>query len=291
MDIVGKSKTWIAISIVLLTIGLGALVFNAFFRGSALNLGIDFTGGSIVSLKFDQDVSIAKVRGVLAKYGFGDAVIQKTGKDVLSIRTEPIEVATRIQILDDFEKLYGNVELLEADIVGPVIGKELRGQAIWALIIASLLIVAYVSFRFEFKYALAALFAVYHDAIITTGIVALLWRNIEIPFVAALLTILGYSINDTIVIFDRIRENVKKAGGSKKNFPALVNKSILQTLGRSVNTVLTVLFMVVALLIFGGATLRDFCFVLLIGFIAGTYSSIFVASPLVVMWEKYSSKK
>jgi len=180
---------------------------------------------------------------------------------------------------------------LEADIVGPVIGKELRGQAIWALIIASLLIVAYVSFRFEFKYALAALFAVYHDAIITTGIVALLWRNIEIPFVAALLTILGYSINDTIVIFDRIRENVKKAGGSKKNFPALVNKSILQTLGRSVNTVLTVLFMVVALLIFGGATLRDFCFVLLIGFIAGTYSSIFVASPLVVMWEKYSSKK
>jgi preprotein translocase subunit SecF len=193
--------------------------------------------------------------------------------------------------MGDFKKVYPQVELLEADMVGPVIGKELRTQALWALLIASFLITLYVSFRFEFKYALAALLALYHDAILTTGFVAVFWRTVDIPFIAAILTILGYSINDTIVIFDRIRENLKKEGGSKRNFAQLVNESLLQTMSRSINTVLTVLFMVAALLVFGGATLWDFCLVLLVGFLCGGYSSIFIASPLLVLWEKGASAK
>jgi preprotein translocase subunit SecF len=292
MDIIGKSKIWLSISLTVIIIAAVILLSNAFFRGKPLNFGIDFTGGSLITVKFEEkQVSESEVRKVMSDFGFSGASIQKTGENVFSIRLEPIEVETRTKMVDEMQKLYGRVDLLEADIIGPVIGKELTVQAIWALIAASVLITIYVSFRFEFKYAMAALWALYHDAIITTGFVALLWRNVEIPFIAAILTILGYSINDTIVIFDRIRENLKQPGSSKKKFASLVNESILQTMARSINTVLTVVVMVTVLLIFGGATLRDFCLVLLFGFICGGYSSIFVASPLLVMWEKGSSNK
>ena len=187
--------------------------------------------------------------------------------------------------MEELKEEYGEVELLEADIIGPVIGKELRGQALWALLIASLGIIIYVSFRFEFKYAVAALFALYHDALITTGIIALLFRNIETPFVAAILTIMGYSINDTIVIFDRIRENKKRFAHKKKKFADIVNVSINETLARSINTTLTTVIVVLCVLFFGGETLKDFALVLLIGFVVGAYSSIFLASPIVAVWE------
>jgi preprotein translocase subunit SecF len=172
-----------------------------------------------------------------------------------------------------------------------VIGKELRTQALWALLIASIAIIIYVSFRFEFKYAVAALLALYHDALITTGIIAFLWRDIEISFVAAILTIMGYSINDTIVIFDRIRENRKKLGGKKKKFSEIVNISVSETLARSINTVFTTVIIVLCVLFFGGGTIKDFALVLLIGFIIGAYSSIFLASPIVSAWEARSHKK
>jgi preprotein translocase subunit SecF len=202
------------------------------------------------------------------------------------IRTEPLEGEVRQKVVAELSEKLGGAELLESDTIGPVIGRELRTQAIWALILASAGIVIYVSFRFEFIYALAGVLALLHDAIITTGFIALLWRPTDVTFVAAILTILGYSINDTIVIFDRIRENLKKPGASKKKFADLVNTSLWETMARSINTVLTVLVVVLALLIFGGETLKEFSLVLLFGFTIGTYSSIFVASPLVVMWEK-----
>ncbi|MCX5750636.1 MAG: protein translocase subunit SecF [Candidatus Saganbacteria bacterium] len=292
MDIIGKSKIWLSISLTVIVIAVVVLLSNAFFRGKPLNFGIDFTGGSLITVKFEEkDVSEGELRKVFADFGYPGASIQKTGPNVLSIRLEPIEVETRTKMMDEMQKLYGKVDLLEADIIGPVIGKELATQAIWALIAASVLITIYISFRFEFKYAMAALLALYHDAIIVIGISALLWRNVEIPFIAAILTILGYSINDTVVIFDRIRENMKKTGSSKKNFAALVNESIMQTMSRSINTVATVVVVTAALLIFGGATLKDFYLILLIGFICGAYSSIFIASPLLVMWEKGSTTK
>lgn len=285
MKIVQRTRFWFFISFCLLTIAISAMVWNSFTRGSFLNLGIDFTGGTMINLRFEQPVSTSNIRDVLSEQKLQKSVIQFSGDKDVFIKTVPISTETRINIMDSLEKKYGNVELLEVDMIGPVIGQELRTQALWALLLASLGIIVYVSFRFEFKYAVAALIAVFHDAIITTGVMAILWRDIEIPFVAGILTIMGYSINDTIVIFDRIRENLKKHG--KKRFADVINKSIMETLPRSINTVLTTTIVVLCLLFFGGKTIKDFSLVLLVGFAVGTYSSIFIASPLIALWEKH----
>lgn len=291
MDFIGKRRIWFTISAALIALAIAAMALNGMIRGKIMNFGIDFTGGTLLTLRFEKSVTVEEVREVLAKYNLAQSVIQKVGKKDISIRTEPLESDLRVRITEDLRESIGSAELLEADMVGPVIGKELRTQAIWALIVATIGIIIYVSFRFEFRYAIAALFALYHDAIITAGIIALLWRNVDTPFVAAILTIMGYSINDTIVIFDRIRENLGKPGAVKRPIEDIVNDSINQTLARSINTVLTVLFMIVILIIFGGATLKDFCLVLLIGFIIGGYSSIFLASPLLVLWRKFEGLK
>jgi len=290
-DFVGKRRYWFILSGILLTLALGAFVSNSVRHGKVMNFGIDFTGGTMVSLRFDQPITVQQVRDVLAEHGLEQSVIQKSGKNDIYIRTEEIERDARVKIIEELREKYGEVILLEADTIGPVIGKELRTQALWALLIASLGIILYVSFRFEFRYAVAALLALYHDALITAGIIALLWRNIEIPFVAAILTIMGYSINDTIVIFDRVRENVKKLGGKKIKFAEIVNISIRETLARSINTVLTTVIVVLAVLFFGGETLKDFALVLLIGFAIGAYSSIFIASPIVAAWEARGHKR
>ena len=283
-DFVGKRKYWFTFSALLLALAIGSLIYNGVVHGKMMNFGIDFTGGTLVSLRFSTPVTVNDVREVLAKHGLEQSVIQKSGTDIY-IRTDELDRETRLKVMADLSDKYGEVELLEADTIGPVIGKELRTQAIWALLIASFGIIIYVSFRFEFKYAVAALLALYHDALITTGIVALLWRDVEITFVAAILTIMGYSINDTIVIFDRIRENKKKFGGKKKNFAEIVNISITETLARSINTVFTTVIIVLCVLFFGGETLKDFALILLIGFIVGAYSSIFLAAPIVSAWE------
>jgi len=284
-DFVGKRKTWFTFSGILLLLAIGALLWNLMVHGSMMNFGIDFTGGTMISLRFTDEITTGKVRQVLDEHKLGQSIIQKSGENDILIRTEPIEPDLRMKIVDELRDKYGEVELLEVDMIGPTIGKELRAQAFWALLIASLGIIIYVSFRFEFKFAVAALFALYHDAIITVGIVALLWRNVETAFVAAILTIMGYSINDTIVIFDRIRENLKKHHGSKTRFIEIVNLSIAETMARSINTVLTTMMIVLAVLFFGGETLRDFALALLVGFAIGAYSSIFIASPIVAMWE------
>jgi preprotein translocase subunit SecF len=221
----------------------------------------------------------------------GESVIQKSGETDILIRTVPIEGEVRAGIMSSLNTKVATSEILEADVIGPSIGKELATQALWALIIASILITIYVSFRFEFKYAVSALLALYHDAIITIGLIALFWRTIDAPFIAAILTIMGYSINDTIVIYDRIRENLKKPAYAKKKFAEVVNISIWETLARSINTVLTVIIMVILLLFLGGETLRVFSLTLLIGFVFGAYSSIFIAPPLLVAWEKREKKK
>ncbi|MFH1826154.1 MAG: protein translocase subunit SecF [bacterium] len=284
-NFVGKRRAWFTLSTLLLTLAVGALIFNGLVRGRPMNFGIDFTGGTMINLRFAEPISESQVRDVLTAYQLEKSIIQRSGANNMFIRSETIEKDTRVKIIDDLRDQYGDVELLEVDMVGPVIGQELRLQALWALLIASLGIIIYVSFRFEFKYAVAALIALYHDAIITTGIIALLWRNIETPFIAAILTIMGYSINDTIVIFDRIRENMKKYHGKKKKFSEIVNISVSETLARSINTVLTTIIIVLAVLFFGGETLKDFALILLIGFAVGAYSSIFVASPIVAIWE------
>ncbi|PIS31131.1 protein translocase subunit SecF [Candidatus Saganbacteria bacterium CG08_land_8_20_14_0_20_45_16] len=284
-DYIGKRKKWFFFSGLLLSLAVAALIYNGLVRGSLMNFGLDFTGGTMINLRFPEKVQVVVVREILGRHGLEQSVIQKSGERDIYIRTNELVPDLRVKIIDELKEKYGEVELLEADTIGPVVGKELRTQAWWALLVASLGIILYVSLRFEFKYAVAALIALYHDALITTGIVALLWRNIETPFVAAILTIMGYSINDTIVIFDRIRENIKKYAGKKKKFAEIVNISISETMARSINTVLTTIVVVLAILCFGGETLRDFALVLLIGFSVGAYSSIFIASPIVAVWE------
>lgn len=289
-DFIGKRRIWFLLSSALLALAIFAFVSNMLVRGEVLNLGIDFTGGTLLHLRFPDKVSVGEVRTILAKYNLAQSTIQKSEENDIFIRTEPLDGDLRLKIIEDMRENFGPVELLEADTIGPVIGKELRLQALWALLIATIGIAIYVSFRFEFKYAVAALLALYHDAIITAGVIALLWKTVDVPFVAAILTIMGYSINDTIVVFDRARENIKKWQGKKKNLAEIFNKSISETMARSINTVLTTLIMVLALLFFGGETLKDFALTLLIGFTIGTYSSIFLASPIVAVWAKESRK-
>ncbi len=293
-DIVGKFRLWFFISAVMLGVGIAALAYNSFARGKAMNFGIDFTGGTVITLRFDQKAEIGRkigdVRSILSGFDLRESVIQLVGENDLTIRSEPVDSDARAGIISELQSKFGSVELLEADTIGPVIGRELRKQAFWALLLATIGILLYVSFRFEFKYAVAAIVALWHDAIITVGIVALLWRSVDTVFVAALLTIIGYSINDTIVIFDRIRENKLKSR-DQEDFGSVINGSVMQTLARSINTVMTTLFINVALLIFGGATLKDFAATLLIGFSLGAYSSIFIAPPLLYLTEKRFGKK
>jgi preprotein translocase subunit SecF len=290
MDIIKKSNLWFSISIVLILLAFFALGFNLFVHGRMMNFGIDFTGGTLLNLRFEKPVNVGQVRTVMDDFKLGESVIQKSGDNDILIRTVPMDVETRQKIMADMAEKVGNSEILEADIIGPTIGKELATQAIWALIIASIGIIIYVSFRFEFKYALAALLALYHDAIITTGIIALLWRTVDVTFVAAILTIMGYSINDTIVIFDRIRENMKKPDMAKKKFGEVVNISIWETMARSINTVLTVVVIDLCLLFIGGETLRVFSLTLLVGLVLGACSSIFVAPPLLVLWHRRETR-
>ncbi len=289
-DIIGKYRLWFLISGLVILLGICSMLFNYFSRGKILNFGIDFTGGTVLTLRFENQPNIGdhigKIRNIIQKYGINESFIQLAGQKDITIRTEPIENDVRAKIVDDISKEFGNVELLEADTIGPSIGKELRGQAFWALLVATVLILVYVSFRFEFKYAVAAIVALWHDALVTVGLISFLWRSVDSAFVAAILTILGYSINDTIVIFDRIRENLIKERKEKKSFTAIINESIIQTMARSINTALTVLFVVIAILLFGGSTLKDFMLTLFIGFVSGIYSSIFIASPLLVLMEK-----
>ncbi|MFA6431100.1 MAG: protein translocase subunit SecF [Candidatus Margulisiibacteriota bacterium] len=290
-DIIKKTGLWVSISLVLIALAIFAMAFNFFVHGSAMNFGIDFTGGTMLNLRFEKPVSVSDIREAMDKYKLGESVIQKSGDNDFLIRTMPIEELQRTNLINDLREKAGSVEILEADIVGPTIGKELSTQALWALLIASIGIIIYVSIRFEFKFAVAALLALYHDAIITTGIMALMWRSIDVTFVAAILTIMGYSINDTIVIFDRIRENLRKPDYAKKKFGELVNISIWETMARSINTVLTVVVMVLCLLFLGGETLRVFSMTLLIGFVLGMCSSIFVAPIILVAWHKWEAKR
>jgi preprotein translocase subunit SecF len=291
INVIGKTKLWATISGIFIAIGLFALISNGLTRGELMNFGIDFTGGTTLSLRFGSQVELKDLRDVLAKYGRGESVIQRTENNDIVINTEALTTEDRSTIISDIQTKFPGAELLEADTIGPVVGKELRKQAFWALLLASIGILIYVAFRFEFKYAVAAVLALVHDAVITVGLIALLWRAVDTTFIAAILTILGYSINDTIVIFDRIRENLTKPGANKRPFSEVVNEAVNQTMARSINTVLTVLFMNAALLVFGGATIKDFALTLLIGFTCGAYSSIFVASPLLVIFDKWEKSR
>lgn len=266
-----------------------ASLFSVFYFG--LKMGIEFTGGSLLELKFENRPSNAEIEEKLTDLKLGEILIQPTAERGVLLRLKEVDETTHQEIL---QKL-GNPEEMSFETIGPLVGDELKRQTIVAIILALAAITLYIAFAFRkvsgrvssFQYGLASLIALFHDVLVPVGLFALLGKlyNIEItiPFIAALLTILGFSVHDTIVVFDRIRENQLKR--SSLTFEETVNQSLNQTLGRSLNTVLAVLFTLFALYLFGGETLKTFALTLIIGITSGAYSSIFIASPLLVSWQ------
>lgn len=289
IEVIKNSKKWIAISLVFIFISIGSLIVKR------LNYGIDFSGGSLFQLRFENTVSLKEINSTLDKIGKEISQFAGTGRKVQI--SEGQEVLIRVQEIaeQDKNKFYdkiseiGKYEIIKEDKVGASVGKELKTSAIYSLLIGGALIVGYITLRFEFMFALAAILALLHDIIIAIGGISILGYEIDTPFIAAVLTILGYSINNTIVVFDRIRETLKKK--TDLTFGEVLNKSINQVMVRSLNTSVTTLLAIISILIFGGESLRTFITTLLIGMIAGTYSSIFIASPIIYFLEKDRDKK
>jgi len=258
------------------------------------NFGIDFTGGALLQVKFEEPITTAALRNSLAKIGKEKAQIQALG--VMSteyiIRAageNPAGFANSVKqvLTDDFPD--NEKEFLREETVEPKIGKELLTKTIWAVIIALILILIYVSFRFDYRFGTAAVIALFHDAIFTIGVLVLTQREFSIVVVGALLTIIGYSINDSIVISDRIREKFSKM--RREPYNVILNTGLNETLSRTILTVGTTLLAVIALLVFGGSVIADFAFTLLVGFLIGTYSSIFILANIVSVWEERFPKK
>ncbi len=294
MNIVEKRNVFLISSAVVVLASLLILLTQG------LNLGIDFRGGTLLERGIPGEVSVQQVRDVLsspelAEYDLAGSSVQPLeestpGQSVMLIRTPALDDSDGIAAIDEaLSSTFGEVEVRRSELVGPVIGQELVRQALWALALAGLGIVAYVSIRFEYRFGVAALIAVLHDVLITLGVLSLLGSEINTPFVAAILTVVGYSINDTIVIFDRIRENLSYR--RRESLGELVNTSIRQTIIRSINTSSTTLLVLLSLYFLGGSTIKDFSLTLLIGVAVGTYSSIFLASPIWYLWRQGGERR
>ncbi len=286
IDLVGKMKMAIGGSLIVIIISILSLLLHG-----GPNLGIDFAGGTQVQVKFSQEATAEGIRDSLAAIGLGNSIIQRFGyraNNEFLIKTE--RSSSELEGLSDkiAEALgtrYGkeNTEIRRVEVVGPKVGKDLREKGMLAMLYAVIGILIYVTWRFELRYAVGAIAALIHDVVITVGIFSLLGKEFTLPIIAALLTIIGYSLNDTIVVYDRIRENIKAE--RKQPLQDGVNTSINPVLSRTVLTSATTLLVVLALYFLGGAVIHDFAFALLVGVIVGTYSSVFVASPTVLAWE------
>ena len=267
-----------------------------FLFSSGLKLGIDFTGGALLEYQFGKEVEGDELKKVVADQGVEVGQITLSGENSFIIRTKPLEQEKIKGITKSLKDKYESVEERRVEFVGPIISKELQNKAFIALSLASIAIVLYIAFSFRkvpkpassLRFGICAIVALLHDVLLVVGIFAILGKFLRVEvdslFVTALLTIIGFSVHDTIVVFDRIRENLIKNMGKK--FTEIANVSVVQTLARSLNTSLTVVFVLTALLLFGGETIKWFVVALLIGIISGTYSSIFNATALLVWWEE-----
>jgi preprotein translocase subunit SecF len=282
--IIQRRRRWFLLSGTVIVISILALTF----RG--LNLSIDFTGGSLIEYRPATDVTVEQVRGLLAQspYDRGDAEVQIVGGNQISIRTTALtdlSAAERTQLFDALAKQAGiSPNDISAQVVGPTWGEQISRQALIGLIVVLLAITLYITFRFEWKMAVGAMVAMVHDVVITGGVYALTGREVSPPTVIAILTILGFSLYDTVVIFDKVKENTESTALlGKDTYEGVANYSMNQVLMRSINTSLVVVLPIFSLLLFGGATLKDFAFAMLIGVVTGAYSSIFIATPILVI--------
>ena len=290
IDFVGKMRKAIFISIALIIISIGSLIYH---KGP--NWGVEFTGGTEIHIKLAKDLSVKDIKKTLDTTGYPPDVVQQLGlagdREYL-IRFSPDLVKfDQIQgFQSELEKLMATNEsfkggsIQRVDYIGPRVGKELIRKAIIAILLGCVGILIYVMIRFEFGFAMGAVIALIHDTVITLGAISLMDKEFTLALVAGLLTVIGYSVNDTIIIFDRIRENMRKKG--KLNIREVVNVGVNQTLTRTILTSLTVFLVLIPLFLFGGSVIHNFAFTLIVGAIVGTYSSIFIASAFVVYWKQ-----
>jgi preprotein translocase subunit SecF len=269
VQVIKRRKWFYILSLIVIIPGIISLMLQG------LNLGIDFTGGSITHVKMPSEVTSADMRATISELGLEKAEVQKSG-DEFYLRTSELTQEETDELMQALRNEYQEVEFMSAESVGATIGGELTRNALLALGIALVLMLLYITFRFELSFGIAAVIDIIHNVLVVLGAFSIFQWEISSAFIAAILTVIGYSINDTIVIFDRIRENMRNK--RKEDYEELVNRSVRQTLNRSINTVLTSSFPLVALLIFGGATIKLFVLAMLIGFVTGAYSSICIAS-------------
>ena len=290
-DFVGKRTIAMAVSLLLLAVGIVSLISNG-----GPNYGIDFAGGTLVQVRFTETTDAASIKKALEGMDIGSLVVQKFGDDEneFMIRMEKSSselkgLSTEVQ--NKLAETYGadKVDVRRTEMVGPQVGSDLRMKGLKAIIYAMLGILVYISWRFEFRFAVGAIIALIHDVAITLGVFSLFGKEIDLPIIAAFLAIIGYSLNDTIIVYDRIRENVGRY--NKESFSFIVNRSINDTLSRTLLTSGTTLLVVLALFVLGGGVIHNFAFAMLVGVLIGTYSSIFVASPILIYWEQRKSKQ
>ncbi|GAB6064199.1 protein translocase subunit SecF [Deferrisoma palaeochoriense] len=285
-DFLGKRKLWFGVSLAMILLGLASLVV----RGGP-RYGIDFAGGTLIQVKFHKPVKAGDIRSALADVIQGQVVVQAFGEEneyILQTEQSSGELeGLAKQVHDALAQKLGDdtVEIRRVEMVGPKVGKDLREKGLLAVLFSLGAILLYIWWRFELRFGFGAVAALFHDVLITIGAFSLFNKQFDLTTVAALLTIVGYSLNDTIVVFDRIRENIKRTGG-KGDLEALMNRSVNETLSRTLLTSGTTLLVVIALFLFGGGVIHDFAFALLVGIVVGTYSSIYIASPVVLALEK-----
>ena len=287
LHIIRNIKYYLSISIVLVVLSI------VLFFTKGLNYGIDFTGGNLFQLEYnDKKVTLSEINENLDKLAEKLPQINSNSRKVqisedgtIILRVPELKEEEKKEVLNSLQEL-GAFNLDKEDKVGASIGDDLKKSAIYSLGIGAILIVLYITLRFEFSFAIGGILSLLHDIIIAVGFIALMGYEVDTPFIAAILTILGYSINDTIVIYDRIRENLKRRHNKNWSLEDCMDESVNQTAIRSLNTSITTLFSVIAILVFGGASLKTFIMTLLIGILAGTYSSIFVATPIVYLLNK-----
>ena len=286
-NFIGRRRIAYAVSILAMILGLGSLAT----RG--IRYDIDFTGGTLVQVRFDQRPDIGKIRSALGKMGIGESVIQEFGDPREYIIRLPLtgqssaDVTKKIEQALASDPSLGKFEIRRVEFVGPQVGKELQLQAIYAVLFGLIGILVYLAVRFDLKGGIAAVIAVFHDVVVCLGAMSIFGKEFSLPVLAALLTIIGFSVNDTIVAYDRLRENRGRGSQRGKTFADQMNDAVNQTLSRTVLTALTVFITTAILLFLGGKTLEDFAFVLFVGVITGTYSTIYVAGALVVDWTIY----
>jgi preprotein translocase subunit SecF len=289
VDIVGRRYWFYLLSLLVIAPGLIALAVWG------LPLSIDFTGGSLLEVRFEQTaqpVEAARVRQAYVEHGHTDLTVQTSGTQTVVVRSKPLIEAEQSTILASLEAIYGPATVQAAETVGPTVGAEVAQRATLAVALAAVAVVGYITYAFRrvehpVRFGVAAIVALVHDVLVILGFGALLGHflgwEIDALFLTAMLTVVGFSVHDTIVIFDRIRENLLTH--RRLPYATVVNHSVIQSVSRSLNTQLTVLFTLLALALFGGETIRHFVIVLIVGLLAGTYSSIFIGAPLLVIWE------